>query len=105
MEKARFYVDFCFEAGSDDYGSNVSGRYQFGIELTDDKYEELYQICYDQNELNSWSTNWDGHEALFQIINGAAIYALNKYMEDEDPVYRNPLDVLWELSQETKDAF
>jgi len=66
MEKAIFYVDFCYEAGSDEYGCNVSGRYQFGLELTDEEYEELYQIWYDQNELNSWSTEWDGHEPLYQ---------------------------------------
>lgn len=105
MEKAEFYVDFCYEAGSDEYGSNVSGRYQFGLELTVEEYEELYQIWYDQNELNSWATNWDGHEPLYQKINGAAVYALDKYLEHEEPVYRNPLDVLWELSQETRDAF
>ena len=105
MKKAKFYVDFCYEAGSDDYASNISVRYQFVIELTDDEYEELYQVWYNQNELNSWSTIWDGHESLYQKINNAAIYALDKYMEHEDPVYRNPLDVLWELSQETKTAF
>jgi hypothetical protein len=105
MEKAIFYVDFCYEAGSDEYGCNVCGRYKFGLELTDEEYEELYQIWYDQNELNSWSTEWDGHETLYQKINGAAVYALDKYLEQENPVYRNPLDVLWELSQETKTAF
>jgi hypothetical protein len=105
MEKAIFYVDFCFEAGSDEYGSSVSGRYRFGLELMDEEYEELYQIWYDQNELNSWDTVWDEHEPLYQKINGAAVYALDKYLEQEDPVYRNPLDVLWELSQETKNAF
>ena len=83
MENARFYVDFCYEAGSDEYGANVSGRYQFAIDLTDEEYEELYQMWYNQNELNSWSTIWDGHDNL----------------------NRNPLDILWELSQETKSAF
>lgn len=105
MEKAKLYVDFCFEAGSGEYGRNVSGRYQFGIELTDEEYEELYHVWYGLNELNSWSTNWDDYEALYQKINGAAIYSLDKYLAHEDPVYQNPLDVLWELSQETKDAF
>ena len=33
MNIAKFYVDFCYEAGSDEYGSNLSGRYQFGLEL------------------------------------------------------------------------
>lgn len=106
MEIAKFYVDFCFEAGNEDSGANISERYWFQIELPDSEYEELYQIWFDQNcELNSWDTDWDGHDALFQKINDAAIYALNKCLEKEDPVYRNPLDVLWELSQETKDAF
>ena len=105
MEKAKFYVSFYFEDGDDEYGCNVSGRYQFGIELLDEEFEELYQLWFDQNELNSWSTNWDGHDALYQKINGAAVYALNRYLEKEDSVYQNPLDVYWELSQETKDAF
>jgi len=100
MEKAKFFVDFCFEAGVD----NLSGRYQFGIELSDEEYEELYQVWYEHNELNSWATNWDGHEALFQKINDAAVYALDKHLE-HDEYYRNPLDVYWELSQETKNAF
>ncbi|MBR4919869.1 MAG: hypothetical protein IKZ62_00910 [Prevotella sp.] len=105
MKIAKIYVDFCFEAGSEEYGSNISGRYQFGIELSDKEYEELYQIWYDQNELNSWSTNWNGHNGLYQKINDAAVYALDKYLENENPVYRNPIDILWELSQETKKAF
>ena len=101
MEKARFYVDFCFEAGD----AGLCHRYWFEIELSNVEFDELYQIWYDQNELNSWATNWDRHESLYQKINDAAIYALNKCLEKENPVYRNPLDVLWELSQETKDAF
>jgi hypothetical protein len=101
MEKAKFYVDFCFEAGD----AGICHRYWFEIELSNEEFEELYQIWYDQNELNSWSTEWDGHETLYQKINGAAVYALDKYLEQENPVYRNPLDVLWELSQETKTAF
>lgn len=101
MEKAKFYVDFCFEAGD----AGLCHRYWFEIELSNEEFEELYQIWYDQNELNSWATNWDGHDALYQKINDAAVYALNKCLEKEDPVFRNPIDVLWELSQETKDAF
>ena len=95
-----FYVDFGFEAGVD----NLSGRYQFGIELSGEEYEELYRVWYEHNELNSWATDWDGHEALFQKINDAAVYALDKLLE-HDEYYRNPLDVYWELSQETKNAF
>ena len=105
MEKAKFYVDFCYEAGSDEYGSNVSGRYWFTLELTDEEYEELYEVWFEQNELNSWRTNWDEQDALYTKINGSATYALNRILENEDEVYRNPLAVLWELSQETKDAF
>ena len=105
MENARFYVDFCYEAGSDEYGANVSGRYQFAIDLTDEEYEELYQMWYNQNELNSWSTIWDGHDNLYQKINDSATIALNRFLEQEEPVNRNPLDILWELSQETKSAF
>jgi len=102
MEKAKFYVDFCFEAGD----AGLCHRYWFEIELSTEEFEELYQIWYDQNcELNSWDTDWNEHDSLFQKINDAAIYVLNKCLEKENPVYRNPLDVLWELSQETKDAF
>jgi nitrate reductase assembly molybdenum cofactor insertion protein NarJ len=102
MEKAKFYVDFCFEAGD----AGLCHRYWFEIELSSEEFEELYQIWFDQNcELNSWATDWEGHDALFQKINDAAIYALNKCLEKENPVYQNPLDVLWELSPETKDAF
>lgn len=105
MEKAKFYVDFCYEAGSDEYGSNVSGRYWFTIVLTDEEYEELYRVWFEQNELNSWSTNWDEHDVLYTKISGSATYALNRILENEDEVYLNPLDVLWELSKETKEAF
>ena len=101
MDKAKFYVDFCFEAGD----AGLCHRYWFEIELSNNEFEELYHIWYDQNELNSWTTNWDGHDALFQKINDAAIYALNKCLEKEEPIYRNPIDVLWELSKETIDSF
>lgn len=102
MEIARFYVDFCFEAGD----AGICHRYWFDIELSSEEFEELYQVWFDQNcELNNWDTDWDGHDALFQKINDAAIYVFNKCLEKENPVYQNPLDVLWELSPETKDAF
>lgn len=105
MEKAKFYVDFCYEAGSDEYGSSVSGRYWFTTGLTDEEYEELYQVWYAQDELNSWSTNWDKHDALYTKINGAATYALNRILENEDEVYRNPIDVLWEAVTRNKRCF
>lgn len=98
MEQARFYVDFCFEAG-------ICHRYWYELELSDEKFEELYQVWYDQNELNSWATDWDGHDPLYQKINGAAVYALDKCLEQEDIAYRDPFDVLWELSKETIDSF
>lgn len=102
MDKAKFYVDFCFEAGD----AGLCQRYWFKIELSNEEFEELQQIWFNQNcELNSWETDWDEHDALFKKINDAAIYALNKCLEKEDPIYRNPLDVLWELSQETKETF
>lgn len=101
MGKARFYVDYCLEAGD----AGVCHRYWFEIELSNEEFEELYQVWYDQNELNSWATEWDGHDPLFRKINEAAVYALNKCLEREDPVFRDPLDVLWELSKETIDSF
>lgn len=106
MKKGEFYVDFCFEDPGDETGGNLSGRYGFGIEMTDEEYEELYQIWFEQDcELNNWSTEWDGHNKLFQKIDQAAIYALNRLLVDEDPVYQNPLDVWWQLSQETIKEF
>jgi hypothetical protein len=105
MEKAKFYVDFCYEAGSEGYGSNVSGRYWFTIVLTDEEYEELYRVWFEQNELNSWSTKRDEHDVLYTKISGSATYALNRILENEDEVYLNPLDVQRELSKETKEAF
>lgn len=106
MKKAKFYVDFYFEDPGDETGGSLSGRYGFGIELIDEEYEELYQIWFGQNcELNNWSTEWEGHNKLFLKIDKAATYALNQLLADENPVYQNPLDVWWELSQETMKEF
>lgn len=107
MHKARFYVDFCFEAGSDDYFANVSGRYQFGVELSDEEFEDLYKIWFENNcELNSWSSEWFEHDVLYVKINEVATQALYMHMEsDDDSIIKEPLNVYWQLSRETIASF
>ena len=108
MNQAKFYVDYCFEAGSFEGGSggNVCHRYWFAIDMTDEAFEELYQVWYKNNsQLNSWDTDWDGHDKLFAELNASAIHALNTQLEKHEPEFVNPVDVLWEISKETEDAF
>lgn len=108
MQRATFYVDFCYESGSDENETNVSGRYQFWIDMPDEIFEELYQVWYDNSsELNSWDSNWEGHDKLFYSINKVATKMLSEEMEKDFPE-NQPLsswEVLWELSKETADAF
>lgn len=106
MKRATFYVDYLYEA--DEYNYQLTGRYRFWIDMPDEIYEELYQVWYDNNcDLNSWDTNWDGHDKLFNTINRIATEMLNKTMEEEDPELGtfSQYDTLWELSKETTDAF
>lgn len=110
MKKATFYVDHCYEAGSDEYGRNLSGRYRFDLTLTDNEYEELYKVWESHDEeLNSWHTDWTGHEEWFNRINDAAIYAFQKLLQENEPekvpLMVPSLDVLWELSPETAKEF
>ena len=109
MQRATFYVDYCYEAGSDEYG-RLSGRYRFDMSLSDDEYEELYNVWESHDEeLNSWHTDWTGQEEWFNRINGAAIYAFQKAIEEYEPekvpLMVPSLDVLWELSPETAKEF
>ena len=67
--------------------------------------EDLYEIWYEQNKLKSWSTAWDGHDALYNKLNDAAVYELNKILVEAEPMFINPVDVLWELSKDTIDLF
>ncbi len=108
MEKAKFLVDYCYEAGSfEDCGvGNLSGRYWFGIELTTEEFEELYQVWFDNDcDLNSWDSEWKDHEALYDKINNYAGYALNELLKEHDPELQNPIEVLWEISNETEKVF
>lgn len=108
MNKAKFWVDWLFEAGSFDgeCGGNVCRRYSFDVELTDEAFEELYQVWYkNDSQLNSWDTDWEGHDKLFAELNASAIHALNTLLEKHEPEFVNPVDVLWEISEETEDAF
>lgn len=108
MKKAKFLVDYCFEAGSfeDDGGGNLSGRFWFETELTEKEFEELYQVWFDNDsELNSWDSDWNDHNSLFDRINSNARYVINKIHKERYPESPDPLDVLWEISNETEDAF
>jgi hypothetical protein len=108
MKKVAFYVDYNYEVSSDEYGSNLVGRYGFSIDCSDEIYDELYQI-WDENggDLNSWNTNWDGHDSLYHSINQIATKMLNEILEENKSGIRNisSLDVLWEITKETIDEF
>ena len=102
MKKAKFWVDWLLEAGD----ANVCHRYWFEIELEDEFYEELYQVWFDNgSHLNSWESKWDGHDELFERINAPAINALNDLVKKNEPDVADPIDVYWEISKETEDAF
>lgn len=107
MKEARFYVDFCFEAGSEEgFAAHVGSHYQFDVKLSEEEYEELYQIWYANNSsLNSWESDWEEHDALFGKINNAAITALYIFLEAEETGIKEPFDILWEISKETEKAF
>lgn len=110
MKKATFYVDHCYDGSSDEYGCRLSGRYRFDMSLSDDEYEELYEVWESHDEeLNSWHTDWTDQKEWFNSINGVAIYALQQVLEKYEPgiaSFMTPsLDVLWELSPETAEEF
>lgn len=107
MKKAKFWVDWLFEAGSFESGSggNICHRYSFDVELTDDEFEELYQVWYDKNGLNNWDTDWQGHDALYEKLNPIAYRALNDLLKQHEPDIADTLDAYWEISQETIEAF
>ena len=101
-KKAKFWVDWLLEAGE----ANVCHRYWFEIELEDGFYEELYQVWFDnESHLNNWESKWDGHEELFEKIHIQAINALNYLVKQNEPDFANPIDLYWEISKETEDAF
>ena len=104
MKHATFYVGICHDGDS----GHLSERYQFYVDFPDEIYEELYQVWYDNDcDLNSWDTNWDGHDKLYNTINQIAMEVLSKTMEKEWPeiLPLSSWEVLWELSKETADAF
>ena len=100
MRDAKFYVDFCFEAGSEEgFSAHVGSHYQFGVKLSAVEYEELYQVWYKNNSsLNSWDSDWAEHDALFGKLNNAAVKALGMHLEADKSEIKEPLDVLWEIS-------
>ena len=102
MNKAKFWVDYLMEVGD----AGVCHRYWFTVDLTDEEFEELYQVWFSNNsELNSWDTNWNGHDELFEKLNVTAYHALNDMLKKNEPDFADPLDAYWEISEETEDAF
>lgn len=97
MKKVDFYVDYCFEAGIDDYGCNLSGRYEFWLNLSDEEYQELHQVCSDQEQVNSWSTDWSSHDELYKKIDVTAYNVLTDLLKQYSPEFAPPINVLWEL--------
>lgn len=98
MKKAKFWIDWLLEAGE----ANVCHRYWLEIELEDESFEELYQVWFDNgSRLNSWESNWDGHDKLFERINVSVYHALNNQLKKHDSDFADPLDVYWEISEET----
>ena len=45
------------------------------------------------------------NEALYEKIDGAAYYALNEMLKKEQPALVDPVELYWEISEETTDAF
>ena len=102
MKKAKFWVDMALTAGDD----GVCHRYWFEIELSDQDYEELYQVWFDnRSSLNNWESNWDGHDGLFENIDSVAYHALNNLLKENEPELADPVDMYWEISKETEDEF
>ena len=101
-QQAKFWVDFLLEAG----GESILHRYWFTIDLSDEEFEELYQLWYDNNcELQRWYADDKGHEALYEKIDGIAYNALNDLLKKHEPQFADPVDCYWEISKETADAF
>ena len=97
MEKAKFLVDYCYEAGSFE---------DCGVGNLTEEFEELYQVWFDNDcDLNSWDSEWKDHKALYDKINNYAGYALNELLKEHDPELQNPIEVLWEISNETEKVF
>ncbi len=102
MKKAKFWVDWLLEAGEE----NVCHRYGFGVELSDEEFEELYQVWFGNNsQLNSWESDWKGYDALFDRLNNTAYHTLNSMLKENEPEHYDPVNVYWEISKETADTF
>jgi len=64
------------------------------------------EIRADGERQNGGIESKEGHQwCNLRTGEGAVEGTLNKSLEKEDPVYRNPIEVLWELSQDTIYAF
>ena len=102
MKTAKFWVDWALEAGD----AHVVHRYWFTIEFSDEDYEELYQFWYDNNcDLQSWYLDEKGHEVMYEKINDIATNSLLELMAKHEPEIIAPLDVYWEISEETAIEF
>ena len=55
--------------------------------------------------LSEHSDNISLNSELFERINAPAINALNELVKKNEPDFADPIDVYWEISKETEDAF
>ncbi len=102
IHQAKFYVDYALEAG----GESVIHRYWFTIDLSDEEFEELYQLWYKNDcSLQSWTADDKGHEALCDKIDGIAYHFLNDLLKKNETQFVNPVECFWEISKETAEAF
>ena len=102
MKNAKLWIDWSIEAGEE----SVCHRYFVVLNLKDEEYNELYQVWSDNNnEINSWGTDWKEHYGLFDMINIIAYNALNDLLKEHEPDFVDPLDVFWEIAEETDSDF
>ena len=104
MKEVKFWIDWCLEAGSE----SVSHRYWVSINLNDEEYEKLYQMWMTNNcSLESWyvSLQDEDEQKLYEKINSCAYSALNELLKKNDPAFADPVDLFWELSEESANEF
>ena len=104
MKEVKFWMDWCLEAG----GESVSHRYWVSINLNDEEYELLYQMWMTNNcSLESWNVGLqdEDEQKLYEKINSCAYQSLNELLKKNDPAYADPVDLFWELSEESAKEF
>lgn len=107
MKKVKFYVDYCFEADTE----LLSKRYWFSTELDEQEYEELKVVhkerCDEFGDLNSWNSDWTGHDSLYDKILANARFSLREILLESKRELADLVlyDTKWTLSDETIDEF